>query len=61
MEPVTHDRCWQEMVNRLANQARRDTRRHKHEAIGRVLYAVVFSAIISALAVVTFQYFGWIK
>ncbi len=54
------DKCWQEMVNRLANQARRDERRYKQEAIGRVLYAVVFSALLTAAIGFILQWAGWL-
>ncbi len=54
-------RGYQAFIDRLANQARNDKRRHTHETVGRVLYAVVFSALLAAVATATFQHFGWIK
>lgn len=44
----------------LATQARTDHRRHKHEAIGRVLYAVVFAAIITFAVGEILTYYGWL-
>jgi hypothetical protein len=57
MEPVTG---WQAFVNHLANAERIDRRRRKQEAIGRVLYAVVFAAIVTIIVGLAMQALRWI-
>jgi hypothetical protein len=57
MEPVTG---WQAFIGHLADQARRDQRDRKCEAIGRVLYAVIFAALLTALVGGAMQSLGWL-
>jgi len=47
---------WQAFVDHLADNARRDERRRKHEAVGRVLYAVIFAALVTFGAGMILQY-----
>jgi len=51
---------YQAFIDHLADQARRDVRRHKHETIGRVLYAVIFAALATFLVGLMLQSLGWL-
>jgi len=47
---------WQEFVNHIAE--RQNARQRKEEMPGRVLYAVIFSAIAAALLVMALKSLG---
>jgi hypothetical protein len=54
---MQHDSQWQAFVAHLAE---REDRRRSHEAIGRVLYAVIFSVMLTFAAGLFLQYMGWL-
>jgi peptidoglycan biosynthesis protein MviN/MurJ (putative lipid II flippase) len=51
---------WQAFVDHLANAERKDARRRRQEFVGRVLYVVIFSALITLLVGLWFQAMGWL-
>jgi len=51
---------YQAWLDHMADQARRDVRRHKHETIGRVLYSVIFAALATFLVGLMFKSLGWL-
>ena len=47
---------WQAFVDHQADNARRHERRRRQEAVGRVLYAVIFAALVTFGAGMILQY-----
>ena len=54
------DASWQAMVNRLAEQSRKDRSGRRHEFCGRVLWIVVVSSAIALLVGMFLENVGWL-
>jgi hypothetical protein len=47
---------WQDFIDHLADGARREQRERRQETVGRVLYAVIFAALITFGVGLALQY-----
>ncbi len=53
-------RGWQSYVAYLTEQSRKDSAARRHEAVGRVLYAVIFSVLLTFAVGMLMKYMRWL-
>ena len=51
---------WQALVDHLANAERKDNRQRAQEKVGKILFVVFFSALITFAVGLWFQAMGWL-
>ncbi len=53
-------RGYQAFLDHLVNAERKDRRQRAHEKVGKILFVVIFSALITFAVGLWFQAMGWL-